>query len=44
MDKIELEMKKDENTINDLAENSELVSNTNIVTEEELLQKSEIRC
>ena len=39
MDKIELEIKQDENTINDIAEKLELVSNTNIVTKEELLQK-----
>ena len=39
MDKIELEIKRDENTINDIAENLELVSNTNMVTKEELLQK-----
>ena len=39
MDKIELEIKKDENTINDIAEKLELVSNTNMVTKEEFLQK-----
>ena len=39
MDKIELEIKQDENTIDDNAEKLELVSNTNIVTKEELLQK-----
>ena len=39
MDKIELEIKRDENTINDIAEKLELVSNTNMVTKEELLQK-----
>ena len=39
MDKIELEIKQDENTINDIAENLELLSNTNMVTKEELLQK-----
>ena len=39
MDKIELEMKQDENTINDIAEKLELISNTNMVTKEELLQK-----
>ena len=32
-------MKKDENTINDIAEKIELVSNTNIVTREEVLRK-----
>ena len=39
MDKIEQEIKQDENTINDIAEKLELVSNTNMVTKEELLQK-----
>ena len=39
MDKIELEIKRDENTINDIAEKLEIVSNTNILTKEELLQK-----
>ena len=39
MDKIELEIKQDENTINDIAEKLELVSNANMVTKEELLQK-----
>ena len=39
MDKIELEIKQDENTINDIAEKLELISNTNMVTKEELLQK-----
>ena len=39
MDKIEKEIKQDENTINDIAEKLELVSNTNMVTKEELLQK-----
>ena len=39
MDRIELETKRDENTINDIAEKLELVSNTNIVTKDELLQK-----
>ena len=39
MDKIEQEMKRDENTINDIAQKLELVSNTNMVTKEELLQK-----
>ena len=39
MDKIELEKKQDENTINDIAQKLELVSNTNMVTKEELLQK-----
>ena len=39
MDKIEQEIKQDENTINDIAEKLELVSNTNMITKEELLQK-----
>ena len=39
MDKIELEIKQDENTINDIAEKLELISNTNMVTKEELLHK-----
>ena len=38
MDKIELEIKQDENTINDIAEKIELISNTIMVTKE-LLQK-----
>ena len=39
MDKKELEIKQDENTINEVAEKLDLVSNTNMVTREELLQK-----
>ena len=39
MDKIELEIKQDENTKNDIAEKLELVSNTNMVTKEELFPK-----
>ena len=39
MNKIELEIKQDENTINDIAEKLELVSNTNMVTKQELLHK-----
>ena len=39
MDKIELEIKQDENTKNDIAEKLELVSNTNMVTKQELLHK-----
>ena len=39
MDKIQLQIKQDENTINDIAEKLELISNTNMVTKEELLQK-----
>ena len=38
MDKIELEIKQDENTKNDIAQKLDLVSNTNMVTKEELLQ------
>ena len=39
MDKKEIEIKQDGSTINDIAEKLELVSNTNMVTKEELLQK-----
>ena len=39
MDKIEKEIKQDENTINDIAEKLELESATNMATKEELLQK-----
>ena len=39
MDEIELEIKQDENTINDIAEKLELISNTNMVSKDELLQK-----
>ena len=39
MDKIELEIKQDENTKKDIAEKLELISNTNMVTKEELLHK-----
>ena len=39
MDKIELEIKQDENTKNDIAVKLELVSKTNMVTKEELLRK-----
>ena len=39
MDKIKIEIKRDENTINDIAEKLELVSNTNMVTKEENWQK-----
>ena len=38
MDKIELEIKRDDNTINDFAQKAELLSNTNMVIKEELLQ------
>ena len=38
MEKSERQMQQDENTINDIAEKLELVSDTNIVTKEELLQ------
>ena len=37
MDKIEIEIKQDKNTKNDIAEKLELVSNTILVTKEELL-------
>ena len=40
MDIIELEVKRDEKTINDFAKNLQLISNTIIVTKEELLHKS----
>ena len=39
MDKIELGIKRGENTINEVAEKLELISNTNMVTKEELLHK-----
>ena len=39
MDKIELEGKQDENTINNIAEKLKLVSNTKLLTEEELFRK-----
>ena len=39
MDKIETEIKQDEKTINDIAEKLELLSKTNMVTKEKLLQK-----
>ena len=39
MDRIEFEIKRDENTIRDVAEKIELFSNTNKVRKEELLQK-----
>ena len=39
MDKIELVIKQDETTIKDIAEKLELISNTNMVTKEQLLQK-----
>ena len=39
MDSIELQTKQDESTINDVDEKIELVSNTNIVTKEEVLHK-----
>ena len=39
MDQIEQEIKKDEDTIIDIAEKLELVSKTKMVTKEELLQK-----
>ena len=39
MEQIEQEIKRDQNTINDIAQKLELISNTNMVTKEELLQK-----
>ena len=39
MKKIELELKRDENTINYFAEDLELVSNTSVVTKEKNLPK-----
>ena len=39
MDKIEQEIKKDESTVYNIAEKLKLVSNTNMVTKEELLHK-----
>ena len=39
MDKMEREIKRDENTINYIAEKLELVSNNNTIKKEELLQK-----
>ena len=39
MDKIEVEIKRDENTIKDIAEKLKSVSNTNMVTKEEFLHK-----
>ena len=39
MDEIEQEIKRDENKINDIAEKLELVTNNNMVTKEERLQK-----
>ena len=42
MDKIESEIERDENTIADISEKLELVSNTNMVTKE-LLQKSFVK-
>ena len=44
MDKIESETKRDDNTKNDIAEQLELVSNTNIITKEELLKKFVATC
>ena len=39
MHKIEQEIKRDENTTNDIAEKLEIISNIKMVTKEELLQK-----
>ena len=39
MDKIEEEIKRDDDTVYEVAEKLELISNTNMATKEELLQK-----
>ena len=39
MDKIEQEIRRDDDTVYEVAENFELLSNTNMATKEELLQK-----
>ena len=39
MDKIEQEIKRDDDTVYEVAEKLKLISNTNMVTKEELLQK-----
>ena len=39
MDKIEQQIKRDDDTVYEIAEKLELISNTNMVTKEELLQK-----
>ena len=39
MDKIELEIKRDDDTVYEIAEKLQLISNTNMVTKEELLHK-----
>ena len=39
MDKIEQEIRRDDDTVYEVAENFELISNTNMATKEELLQK-----
>ena len=39
MDKIEQEIRRDDDTVYEVAEKLELISNTNMVTKEELLQK-----
>ena len=39
MYEIDLQIKQDETTLNDIAEKIELASNTKIVTKEEVLQK-----
>ena len=36
MDNLELEIKRDENTANDIEETLELISNSNMITKEEL--------
>ena len=39
MDKIEQEIKRDDDTVYEIAEKLQLISNTNMVTKEELLHK-----
>ena len=39
MEKIDLQIKQNDNTLKDFAENVERASNTNDVTKEEILQK-----
>ena len=39
MDEIELEIKRDDDTVYEIAEKLQLISNTNMVTKEELLHK-----
>ena len=42
MDKIESEIKRDENTIIDFAEKFELVSNTNMITKKDFFYKNSL--